>query len=120
LGHLNLSAHGDLAGVMASKLRNEAPNGMASENQIQNSAIAFFPHAFKSNPGSVYLHEGFHDVPWDEPALVRELMSDSWPERQWASRIYHSLGFQQTVDSERDQPVADAPNAARRRFIWTE
>jgi ATP-grasp domain len=120
LGHLNLSAHGDLAGVMAAKLKNEAPDRMASENQIQNSAIAFFPHAFKSNPGSVYLHEGYHDVPWGEPALVRELMSDDWPERQWPSRIYHSLGFQKKLDSERERPVADSPSAARRRFIWSE
>ena len=76
LGHLNLSAHGDLAGVMARKLRNEAPDRMASENQIQNCTIAFYPYAFNSNPGSAYLHQGYHDVPWDEPALVRELMCD--------------------------------------------
>src|SRR5271163_983170 len=59
LGHLNLSAHGDLAGVMAGKLKNEPPNRRASENQIQNGAIAFFPFALKSNPESVYLHEGY-------------------------------------------------------------
>jgi len=82
LGHLNLSAHGDLAGVMARKLNNEAPDRIASENQIQNSAIAFFPFAFKSNPGSAYLHHGYHDVPWDEPALVRELVCDPW-RRSW-------------------------------------
>jgi predicted ATP-grasp superfamily ATP-dependent carboligase len=100
LGHLNLSAHGDLAGVMAGKLRNEAPDRIA-ENQIQNSAIAFFPYAFKSNPGSVYLHQGYHDVPWDEPALVSELLCDSWPERQWQSRFYRYFGFPAKLDSER-------------------
>ena len=100
LGHLNLSAHGDLAGVMAGKLKNEAPDAIASENQIQNSAIAFFPFAFKSNPGSAYLHEGYHDVPWDEPALVRELLCDPWPERQLPSRIYHYLGFRKKLASE--------------------
>jgi predicted ATP-grasp superfamily ATP-dependent carboligase len=120
LGHLNLSAHGGLAGVMAGKLRNEPPDRNASENQILNSAIAFFPHAFKSNPGSVYLHQGYHDVPWDEPALVRELMCDPWPERQWPSRIYHSLGFRKKLDSEGERPVVGSPNAARRRFIWSE
>ena len=107
LGHLNLSAHGDLAGVMAGKLKNEAPDKIASENLIQKSAIAFFPYAFKSNPGSVYLHQGYHDVPWDEPALVRELVCDprrrSW--HRWCLRTFlagnhsarranGSLGFQ--------------------------
>jgi ATP-grasp domain len=100
LGHLNLSAHGDLAGVMAAKVKNEAPDSIASENQIQ-SAVAFFPFAFKSNPGSVYLHQGYHDVPWDEPALVRELVCDPWPERQWQSRTYRYLGFPTKLDSER-------------------
>jgi len=99
LGHLNLSEHGDLAGVMAGKLRNEAPDRIAPENQIQ-SAIAFFPHAYKSNPGSVNLHQGYHDVPWDEPALVRELVCNPWPERQWPSRIYRYLGFPTKLDSE--------------------
>jgi ATP-grasp domain len=94
LGHLNLSAQGDLAGVMAGKLRDEAPDRIASENQIQNGAIAFFPYAVKSTPGSAHLHQGYHDVPWNQPALVRELMSDPWPERQWQSRIfYHYLGL---------------------------
>jgi hypothetical protein len=82
LGHLSLCAHGDLAGVMARKLKNEAPGTIASENQIQNSAIAFFPFAFKSNPASAYLHQGYHDVPWDEPDLVRELVCDPW-RRSW-------------------------------------
>jgi hypothetical protein len=82
LGHLNLSAHGDLAGVMARKLKDAAQDKITSENQIQNIAIAFFPFAFKSNPASAYLHQGYHDVPWDEPALVRELVCDPW-RRSW-------------------------------------
>jgi ATP-grasp domain len=107
LGHLNLSARGDLAGVMAGKLKNEAPDRIAAENQIQRSAIAFFPHAFKSNPGSAYLHQGYHDVPWDEPALVRELVCDAWPERQWPSRIfYHYLGFREKLDSDESDSLS--------------
>ncbi len=100
LGHLNLSVHGDLAGVMVGKLKNEMPQRVASENQIQNNPIAFFPHTFKSNAASTYLHQGYHDVPWDQPALVRELLCDPWPERQWRSRIYQSLGFRKKLDSE--------------------
>jgi ATP-grasp domain len=101
LGHLNLSEHGDLARVMVGKLKNEALDRIASENQIQNSAIVFFPHTFKSNPGSAYLHRGHHDVPWEEPALVRELLCAPWPDRQWQSRIYHYLGLKK-LDSERE------------------
>jgi hypothetical protein len=109
LGHLSISAQGDLAGVMARNLKNEAADGIAFENQIQNSTIAFFPHAYKSAPESVYLHQGYHDVPWDEPALVRELLCDSWPERQWASRIfYHYLGLgKRTLPRSIDRSIQD-------------
>jgi predicted ATP-grasp superfamily ATP-dependent carboligase len=100
LGHLNLTAQGDLAGVMAGRLKNAVPDRIASEDQIQNRTIAFFPFAFKSNPGSVYLHQGYHDVPWSEPALVRELMCDPWPERQWQWRFYCSLGFRKKLASD--------------------
>jgi hypothetical protein len=94
LGHLNLSAHGDLAKVMTQKLKNEAPQ-TASENQVQDRAIAFFPYTFKTDPRSLYLHHGYHDVPWEEPALVRVLLRDSWPERQWPSRIFSYFALQQ-------------------------
>ncbi len=101
LGHLSLSAQGDLAGVMAAKLKNEALDSVAARNQIHGDAIAFFPHAFKSNPRGAYLHEGYHDVPWDEPALVSELLRDPWPERQWESRVYRYLGFPKKLDSDK-------------------
>ncbi len=122
LGHLNLSAHGDLAGVMARKLKNESPDRIASENQLRNRAIAFFPHAFKSDPGSAYLHQGYHDVPWDEPALVRALLCDPWPERQWQSRIfYHYLGFRKKLDADKSGslfvPHFFHPSTNRRMYI---
>src|SRR3984885_7296278 len=43
LGHLNLSAHGDLAGVLVRKLKNESPDRIALQSQIQNTAITMFP-----------------------------------------------------------------------------
>jgi len=102
LGHLNLSSHGDLAGVIAARLRNEALCPVAPEDRILDSSIAFFPHAFKSNPKSAYLRQGYHDVPWEEPALVRELMRDSWPDRQWLSRVYHSFRLRRQLDSRQE------------------
>jgi hypothetical protein len=95
LGHLNLSSHGDLAGVIASRLGNEA---VVSEDRIRDDSIALFPHAFKSNPKSPYLRQGYHDVPWEAPALVRELVRDSWPDRRWLSRIYHYFRARKQLD----------------------
>jgi predicted ATP-grasp superfamily ATP-dependent carboligase len=118
LGHLNLSADGDLAGVMAGRLKNEAPNERAAlGDQIQNRTIAFFPHTFKTDPQCVDLYEGYHDVPWDQPALVRELLCESWPERQWPARIYKYLGLRKKADSE-PQSIA-RKSIARSRLIFS-
>lgn len=100
VGHLNLSTQGDLAGVMARKIRAETwDERAAGENQIQRNAIALFPQTYKTDSECAYLYQGYHDVPWDEPALVHELLRDAWPDRQWPSRIYCYLGFGKKVDS---------------------
>ena len=53
--------------------------------------IVFFPHTWKHDPNSSYLHTGFHDVPWEEPALVRELVRPEMRERTWAMRTARQL-----------------------------
>ncbi|HEX3471161.1 MAG TPA: ATP-grasp domain-containing protein [Silvibacterium sp.] len=89
LGHLRLPDQGDLAGVLIAKLRGEDPP--AQDDPITGNTIAFFPQAFSWNPQNPYLHRGYHDVPWEEPGLLRELLRQSWPERQWRARLYHSF-----------------------------
>jgi len=88
LGHLNLLSGGSLAGALASKLTGGA---VASVGMKERRAIVFFPQAVKLNPENPYLHRGFHDVPWDEPELVKDLLQGGWAERQLVSRIYHWL-----------------------------
>jgi len=87
LGHLRVAGQGDLAAAMSARLRSQSPQ--EPEDCIEGDTVAFFPQTFNWNPESTYLRHGYHDVPWEEPALVRELLRDSWPERQWLTRIYH-------------------------------
>ena len=87
LGHLRLPKQGDLAGAFIGKLRAEEPP--APLDPIKGNTIAFFPQAFLLNPRNPYLLSGHHDVPWGEPALIRELLQGPWPDRQWLARIYH-------------------------------
>ncbi|HZD47136.1 MAG TPA: ATP-grasp domain-containing protein [Silvibacterium sp.] len=89
LGHLRLHGQGDLAGVFSAALKG-SPSPPA-EDCITDEMIAFFPQAFSWNPQSPYLHNGYHDVPWEEPNLLRELLREPWPSRQWPARIYHSF-----------------------------
>jgi hypothetical protein len=86
LGHLRLPEQGDLAGTLIAQLKGEpAP---VEDNPIASDTIAFFPQAFHLNPRNPYLSRGYHDVPWEEPALFHELLRDSWPHRQWHARAY--------------------------------
>ena len=58
---------------------------------IAQDVIAFFPQAWLLEPGSELLHSAYHDIPWSEAALVRELMKLPWPERSFPARLLSHL-----------------------------
>ena len=89
LGHLRIQDQGDLAGIFTAVLK--GTGNPPTDNGITGETIAFFPQAFSWNPQSPYLHHGYHDVPWEEPKLFRELLREPWPDRQWLARAYHTL-----------------------------
>lgn len=89
LGHLRLPVQGDLAGAFGARLTGKIP--LPVIEPIHGETVAFFPQAISWNPKSPYISSGYHDVPWEEPRLVRELMLEAWPNRQWPARLYHSL-----------------------------
>jgi predicted ATP-grasp superfamily ATP-dependent carboligase len=91
LGHLNVSAQGSLARALAARLMNRADRPAAVTRRVQNDTIALFPHAWKTDPGNQLLVTGYHDVPWEQPALVGELMRDPWPDRRLLNRIMNGL-----------------------------
>jgi hypothetical protein len=88
LGHLHIAGQGDLASMIAEKLGAKGETGGRSDCGV-GDAIAFFPQTFIWNPQSPYLRTAYHDVPWEEPKLVRDLMKIWWPDRQLLSRVYH-------------------------------
>jgi ATP-grasp domain len=103
LGHLSMTDRGDLAGLLYAKLagRTDPP----PQARIDNDVVAFFPQAIQWSPESSLIRTGYHDVPWEAPALVCELLKEPWPDRQWSARLYHhfyprertsAVEFQQT------------------------
>ncbi len=64
---------------------------MASVGVPVRKEIVFFPQGVKLNPENPYIEKGFHDVPWEEPELVKDLLQDGWAERQMIARIYHRM-----------------------------
>ncbi len=45
----------------------------------ERDIVVFFPDTWREDPANHFLHTGYHDVPWEQPALVRVLMQ---PERR--------------------------------------
>jgi hypothetical protein len=86
LGHLQLR-EGDLAGALcAALLARERPR---ARTPILEDKIAFFPQALLWGARPVLLGRIHHDVPWEQRQLVKALIQEPWPERQWRARLYH-------------------------------
>jgi glutathione synthase/RimK-type ligase-like ATP-grasp enzyme len=74
-----------LPAALCSRLRDEP---LRAVNVAPNHPlIAMFPYEWRRDPASPYLRSAFHDVPWEEPALVRECMEIPWSERGVVARI---------------------------------
>ena len=52
----------------------------------ERDMIVYFPHTWRQDPHNAYLQAGYHDVPWEEPALVRALMQPELRDRYWFTR----------------------------------
>jgi carbamoylphosphate synthase large subunit len=97
LGHIEIAGVGSLAGVLSSAL------GGVPRPQVQNpiigNTIALFPQALAAGEACrPYVDASYHDAPYDEPRLLRELMLKSWPQRRWIARFYHSFRPLDRVD----------------------
>ncbi len=71
--------------------------------RADRDVIAFFPDAWREDPANHLLYHGYHDVPWDEPELIRRLME---PERRDRYRIYRWL--RRLVTSYRNRQAEQA------------
>jgi hypothetical protein len=112
LGHLNLPAQGDLAGILAAKISGTPLPSSTIDSPIQGDTVAFYPQALTWNPQSPYITNGYHDIPSQAPALTAELLLEEWPYRQWPARLYHRFcpphppqqnNANNTIDSNQNQ-----------------
>jgi hypothetical protein len=89
LGHIEFAGQGSLAGHFSAALRDGARPHV--QKPMHGNKIALFPQALGAGEACrPYIDASYHDVP-DEPQLMRELMLQSWPQRQWAARLYHAF-----------------------------
>ena len=87
--HIRLGADRDLVEALLARTagRPQRTRSAVTEQDL----VVFFPHTWKHDPNSPFLNRGFHDVPWEEPALVRELVKPEMRERYWAMRMLRQL-----------------------------
>jgi hypothetical protein len=68
----------------------------------ERDIVVFFPDTWREDPASPLLHSGYHDVPWDQPELVRILMLPERRERYGVLRALRRIWL--AMNSERDSP----------------
>jgi hypothetical protein len=88
LGHLEFAGHGSLVAALYADLKGEPMR--FPTHPVRPGPISLFPQAFtKIAAQCPHLDSSYHDIPWEEPHLVHELMLEPWPERRWGARLYH-------------------------------
>lgn len=69
VGHLTLGPGRDLPAALYAVLTGGAERPAAK--LTEKDTIALFPQEWSRDPQSSFLQSGYHDVPWDEPELLR-------------------------------------------------
>jgi ATP-grasp domain len=116
LGHLEFAGQGSLAAALCADLKGE-PLGCPL-HPVRPGPIALFPQAFdKIAAQSPHLDLSYHDIPWEEPRLVDELMLESWPLRRWAARLYHLFRPVSQMVPVEFEDAEPAVNKQRRRAV---
>lgn len=108
ISHLAL-AEGNLVTALATQL--DGITAIPCTPPITQDIVAFFPQAWLLEPNSELLYMGFHDIPWGEQALVRELMKLPWPERGFLARLFSRLRRSTGTPSVSTLPIHYGPTS---------
>jgi hypothetical protein len=76
VGHLTLGPGRDLPAALYSALSGQPFR--AAPKVTENATITLFPQEWMRDPESAFLTSGYHDVPWEEPELLRACVRKTW------------------------------------------
>src|SRR5271166_3763466 len=76
VGHLPLGPGRDLPAALYSALSGDAFH--AAPKVTEKDTIALFPQEWLRDPASPFLTSAYHDVPWEEPELLRACVRKPW------------------------------------------
>lgn len=86
---VRLGSGRDLAEALVARL--ESRPMRERPPRTERDIVVFFPDTWKEDPANHFLRSGYHDVPWEQPKLVRVLMQPERRERYWVLRLLRRL-----------------------------
>src|SRR4029077_18781099 len=84
--HLPLAAGRNLPAALHAQLDGASP--AAPLATIDHDVIAMFPGEWQRDSTRAFLHSHYHDIPWDDPALIRECVDRPYSERGLIARLW--------------------------------
>jgi len=84
VGHLTLGPGHDLPAALYAAVSGRPVQ--ESAKLTEKDTIALFPRGWIRNPESTFLQSAYHDVPWEEPDLVRAGLAKHRQESHWDSQ----------------------------------
>jgi hypothetical protein len=76
VGHLALGPGRDLPAALYAAVSGEPFH--AAQKVTEGDTITLFPQEWMRDPASPFLALGYHDVPWEEPELLRACLRKHW------------------------------------------
>jgi len=83
--HLDMGPGRNLIQPLSSELAGDSLQSTAAGNVSRPDTVALFPAEWKRDPASRYIASGYHDVPWEEPGLIRYCLKSRLEDLSWMS-----------------------------------
>lgn len=93
---VRLSAGRDLTEALVARLAGRPMRERPP--RTERDIVVFFPDTWRHDPASQFLRNGYHDVPWEQPELVRRLMKPELRERYWYMRMLRRAWLKATAN----------------------
>lgn len=88
----------DLAEALVARIANRPRRQRPP--RTSRDIVVFFPDTWREDPANLFLHSEYHDVPWEQPELVRALMVPERRERYRTFRLLRRLWL--TINAGRE------------------
>jgi hypothetical protein len=82
VSHMNLGPGRNLSASLRAILSGQSVQNVPGT--MWNEIITLFPQEWLRDPTSPFLQSGYHDVPWEEPGLIRACLREDLRYKSWS------------------------------------